>query len=479
MTETAEQSQSPKSNSLGDAPICKRKKKYPSFWRNLKDYFSEYTSSTSLHGFQYLGDQKRSVIEKLHRFEDISLLCDSHLVKTGRPITDLNVVDFYEEVAPTFKETLWQCIWQSQNETCDTMFVPMLSEEGICYTFNMLDRDKIYRNEVYHNKNFLKVTYDTEDWSLENGYAEDVDIETYPRRAMTAGAKAGLSILLRSFIQHQDFVCRGPVQGFKVSLHNPGEIPRVGNQFFRAPLNQEIIVAIKPDMITTSTGLQDYDPHRRGCYFAKERPLRYFKEYTQQNCDMECQTNITYNLCGCVSFYMPHAENTPICGSGSNQCVTEAMITMVSDNSANFSCDCLPACTTLSYNAETSQADFNWKDMLIAFKANLSEFPGIQMSRLRLLFKEMQFINSERNELYGITDFMANCGGLLGLFIGFSFVSLIETVYFLTLRLWVNLKGYGVHFWSASDELLENDAYVHPYKHKEQTSVNLNCIKVD
>ncbi|KAI8424535.1 hypothetical protein MSG28_002992 [Choristoneura fumiferana] len=38
-----------------------------------------------------------------------------------------------------------------------------------------------------------------------------------------------------------------------------------------------------------------------------------------------------------------------------------------------------------------------------------------------------------RSELFGLTDFLANCGGLLGLFLGFSFLSLIEIFYFCTL----------------------------------------------
>lgn len=88
------------------------------------------------------------------------------------------------------------------------------------------------------------------------------------------------------------------------------------------------------------------------------------------------------------------------------------------------------------------------------------------MARVTIFFKEQQFITSERNELYGSTDFLANCGGLLGLFMGFSFLSLLEIFYFLTIRLWFNLKKFGIHFWSGSDELLENDAYIHDYKNK-------------
>lgn len=83
------------------------------------------------------------------------------------------------------------------------------------------------------------------------------------------------------------------------------------------------------------------------------------------------------------------------------------------------------------------------------------------MTRITIFFKEMQFITSERNELYGSTDFLANCGGLLGLFTGFSFLSLVEILYFLSLRLMCNFKRHGRHYWSASPELINDDTYVH------------------
>lgn len=37
-------------------------------------------------------------------------------------------------------------------------------------------------------------------------------------------------------------------------------------------------------------------------------------------------------------------------------------------------------------------------------------------------------------ELYGLTDFFANCGGILGLFMGISCLSIIEVIYHFTLR---------------------------------------------
>ena len=39
-----------------------------------------------------------------------------------------------------------------------------------------------------------------------------------------------------------------------------------------------------------------------------------------------------------------------------------------------------------------------------------------------------------------VSDLIANCGGLLGLYIGFSFLSLIELIYFFTVRMSCNYK---------------------------------------
>jgi acid-sensing ion channel, other len=61
-------------------------------------------------------------------------------------------------------------------------------------------------------------------------------------------------------------------------------------------------------------------------------------------------------------------------------------------------------------------------------------------TRMIVVFKEDQVITLKRSELYKSTDFLANCGGLLGLFLGVSFMSILEIFYFCTVRLYCNLK---------------------------------------
>lgn len=186
-------------------------------------------------------------------------------------------------------------------------------------------------------------------------------------------------------------------------------------------------MSVKPNMITTSSGLADYAPERRQCYFNDERQLKFFKVYTQSNCELECLANYTLKACGCVKFSMPRDSETRICTQAEIGCydaaedglmkseLTESLASGSAENKrGKTKCHCLPSCTSINYDAEISQADFEFVKVFNSYGADLNEFPGAILARLTIFFKEAQFITSKRSELYGLTDFMVNCGGLLG-----------------------------------------------------------------
>lgn len=66
-------------------------------------------------------------------------------------------------------------------------------------------------------------------WSLENGYERQnaVDPTAYPYEILGDGERGGFSILLRLFRNDFDYICRGPIIGYKVSLHLPGDLPQL------------------------------------------------------------------------------------------------------------------------------------------------------------------------------------------------------------------------------------------------------------
>lgn len=57
-----------------------------------------------------------------------------------------------------------------------------------------------------------------EGWTLESGYPDNAPTETFPRRALSSGFSAGLFLVLKAYEQDLDYICRGPVQGFKVRM---------------------------------------------------------------------------------------------------------------------------------------------------------------------------------------------------------------------------------------------------------------------
>ncbi|KAH0557954.1 hypothetical protein KQX54_013233 [Cotesia glomerata] len=62
------------------------------------------------------------------------------------------------------------------------------------------------------------------------------------------------------------------------------------------------------------------------------------------------------------------------------------------------------------------------------------------MAVVHLFFVNSQFPKYVKSELFGFIEFLSNTGGLLGLFMGFSFLSVVEIFYFITLRLWCRIQ---------------------------------------
>ena len=252
-------------------------------------------------------------------------------------------------------------------------------------------------------------------------------------------------------IKDTDYICREYVQGYKVIIHNPGDIPRVSKDFFRVPLNMAVSVTIKPNLITTSKRLINESLKRRQCFFEYQKYLRFFKVYTQSNCELECLSNFTLNACGCVKFSMPRDSVTPICGQKQVQCYKKAKDDLIKaefnesgeNKIGKINCNCLPSCTSIKYDVEITQNEFQYVELFNAYGADLNEFPGLVLAKLTIFFIEPKVTTTKRSEIYSMNDFLSDCGGILGLFMGVSFVSVIELIYYFTLRLACNRKTFN------------------------------------
>lgn len=148
-----------------------------------------------------------------------------------------------------------------------------------------------------------------------------------------------------------------------------------------------------------------------------------------------------------------------ICGPAKIQCCHDAD-GFIFRNIHLKICDCLPSCESISYSALSSQASFDltgplfgmaiepsdeshrlgiekYLDLNACYFSNLlTNFTfSATYSRLIVSFNDEHFIPTTRMASSNYIDFLASAGGLFGLFMGASLLSIVELLYYFTVRI--------------------------------------------
>ncbi|KFB52627.1 AGAP010967-PA-like protein [Anopheles sinensis] len=358
-------------------------------------------------------------------------------------IPEPSLVEFLKNVSLDRRNVLTLCGSTSDNKCTNYMQVS-LTDEGVCYSFNMVSQDEIFRADVLHGEYKHLERWDEDG----KGTEADVPVEQVRPTKLLRVAGSGLDAAIGFNMVHYplkiDTSCvRG--RGYKVLLHESNAYPDLAKRHIRLPVSHSLTIAVKPNIMLTSPELTKYSAIKRQCYFEHERPLRYFRRYNQDNCELECLTNYTEKECGCVHFSMPHTNETRVCTLPEAHCPSNARAHLfIRKQTKNTTedylqlCDCLPSCTSVRYDLQITQ---NANDEEKDFRSSLLSEEELQAnllipvySVLQIYFQDTHFIPAQRSELHGLVDFLANCGGLLGLFIGVSLLSIVELVYYVAVR---------------------------------------------
>ncbi|KAF9799071.1 hypothetical protein SFRURICE_008581 [Spodoptera frugiperda] len=398
-----------------------------------------------------------TMVKDAAKYYGISQICDiidfsSYPLGEKYRYTDSSIVDNLLEISPDYDDVFYYCTLNGKGRSCADIFDKVVTSEGICYTMNSLAASDILRTETIQKDYFyLNSSKEIKGWSLEHGYSYENNHSNpsssyypmpgmYPIKYNPNRASPDVEIVLREY-HVRDKLCNAIRSGFKVYIQHPTDLPQ-SSLYYYAVLNSQVSsMALSFSILNSSERLRSYDAEIRQCYFPDERYLKYFKIYTASNCMIECLSNITYEQCGCVEFYMPHSSSKKICTQYDDDCIETARETMLHRESSqgDYVCHCLPSCNSVDYDAEILKTDYNLQKLIDIYDAiykipDKEELNSYNYSKMEIYFKKPRFLSMRRSELFGIIDFLSNCGGLLGLFLGFSFLSLMEIIYFLTLR---------------------------------------------
>jgi acid-sensing ion channel, other len=207
-------------------------------------------------------------------------------------------------------------------------------------------------------------------------------------------------------------------------VHSPYEPPGSYDAMdvFMFDYGSDLEVLITPEIIRTDEDVTSLDPNKRGCYFEGEKKLKYFKIYTRRNCEFECLADNLRNLANlnCTPYFMVRDSSMELCDY--RQELMRKQLTFIAIRNLT-KCGCLDECNLIKYRIEiVSHKLLNDSEVSIDFK-----------------FKEIDVVPLRRYQPLTFSNFLAQSGGMMGIFAGISVLSIIELFYFMTLRWMVNL----------------------------------------
>lgn len=389
----------------------------------FENAFRELFEGSKVHG---------SAERESKYFESLLHICSPQLlklIKLEKSVLDVDsaLVETLRNISYRLSDSMLFCKWRNEITECEKLFTQILTDQGFCYTFNVLDfRDVFHDNlhsdfEYNQNKNTS--------WTLKDGYKSD-KFDAYPWPIISQQFDA-LRVILMTTDTDTDYVCQGSLQGFKIYFHQPNEFPRTFGKNVFIPLEQEATITVTPIMTKTSTSLLKFKPELRECYQNHEKKLNFFKTYTKHNCEIESLTEYVGEKCDCVRFSMPRKNGSKICSVHMLECLSEAerdWMSLANVEKAKNS-TCLASCTEIDYEVEKlTLTTFDYEALFDSYSYDLSDIPGYVlnvnwikqkqyffsfraiMSRLTVYFEDSEFDSNERFVIFGSLDFLASAG---------------------------------------------------------------------
>ncbi|XP_026674997.1 pickpocket protein 28-like [Ceratina calcarata] len=313
---------------------------------------------------------------------------------------------------------LARCSWLGQLYDCSKIFKTVKSNEGFCCGFN-------YHFDLFNDYNkeypwLIKVTNN----SLDLNSSEPLPgVETILQVPGT-GHDIGLAVALNVDVKNYKSSVRQFV-GATVLIHDPLDYPDIGAQSATLQPGHVMSVTLGGTKIKSSENIRSIPLRKRMCLFDDETPGE--RKYSYRTCISECTHRKLYGSCGCLPFFYPKDHPSDrTCYLTDMDCILTRMRSLSREELRD--CKCLPQCNDKSYEMVSESVALS----NVEFESELTRGLDVkQMSFLYIYFRDGTFLEYRKRTILGWDNLLAAFGGIFGLCLGGSVISLVEFLYYL------------------------------------------------
>ncbi|XP_044749846.1 sodium channel protein Nach-like [Coccinella septempunctata] len=292
-------------------------------------------------------------------------------------LSDYNTERVMSEVAEPCDMLITNCFWKSRSVNCTQIFEKTKTQSGFCCSLD-----------------------------LKNDSVSGV------------GPKFGLQIDV-DVVEEEYISAIKPYYGLDVTLHQKNVYPETKYLGTPVAMGVDVQISVVPEVFLATDELRSMDIKLRECLFEDESTLKWDYIYSFPGCKSQCEADSIRKYCRCIPYYYPIEENERVCTLLDLKCMRGVLYHKLAENS----CDCLPPCEKLSYKYTVNAREV---------KTIIGYDDSIQGSRITIYFGNDQCVMIERSANLTWDALLASIGGVIGLCLGGSVLSIIEFIYFLT-----------------------------------------------
>ncbi|XP_067203068.1 pickpocket protein 28-like [Linepithema humile] len=314
---------------------------------------------------------------------------------------------------------LVRCAWLGHIYDCSKIFKTVKSKEGFCCAFN-----SHYYLNIEHKSDY---TYNNS--TDFNVTSEDLPGVQEILKAPGSGRDVGLAVALN--VERDTYKATSrPYVGATIMIHDAIDFPDIGTQFASVPPGHVLAISVSGTSIKSAENLRNLPLEKRLCYFGDEIPGETY--YSYQSCVSECVAKYTQSVCNCLPFYYPKMrKGMKTCYFPDIECLLNARKStskhVKSTGTVQGTCrECLPQCSDMLYHINVE----NIKMDDVGFDSDITHDLDVHnISFAYVFFGDVSYVEYRKESSISWDSLIASFGGIFGLCLGGSVISVIELIY--------------------------------------------------